>query len=84
MTIEWTSDMLNEYGINGPIDARIDDDGTLDFCVSYTCPDCMKRVNLRYDNEMRKIADDMGLHPFITDEWLAMDGQECDCANEEV
>jgi hypothetical protein len=65
--------------VHGPKRVQIEDDGTLDFVMSYTCPDCGSRVFLRYDGGMRDYVEDLGLEAFAMAEWESLDGSECDC-----
>lgn len=68
----------------GPRDITLQDDGTLDTVVSFTCPDCGRSVEWRYSQEMRPV-DEHGdldwetMKELVCDDWHASDGGECDC-----
>jgi len=67
--------------IKGPQRITIIDDGTLDFVVSFVCPDCGETVVWRFEQEYREHQ----MHwwgtfsDWITAEWENADGSECEC-----
>lgn len=68
----------------GPQNISLQDDGTLDTVISFTCPDCGQTVTWRYSQEMRPVGEHGDLdwpmmEEIVLDDWLASDGGECGC-----